>query len=158
MKIVKENTKKAVINTAETLIGTIGTNILLNKAPANIKKFAPAGAIALGFLAQLTDNQHLQHIGAGMATGGAINLIAEHVVPKSPQMAMVLPPVPQTGISGLGYMEEEFPQEFLPDAYDSEDLEGFDDDVEFEDFDPNEHDEFGNELNGLDAQGGFDNL
>lgn len=147
MKIVKQNAKKAVINTAETLIGTIGTNVLLNKAPANIKKYAPIGAVVLGFVAQLTDNEHLQSIGTGIATGGAINLIAEHVVPKNPPMAMMLPSVPSIGVSGLGYMNEEFPQEFLPDN-----------EVVFEDFNPNEHDEFGNELNGTEAQGGFDNL
>jgi hypothetical protein len=105
---------KSAIGVAESLGGALGANVLQNATfvPEKAKKFMPYATLGLGFLGMLTDNEHLQNVGVGMATMSGINIVSTHIAPKMPQMAAALPQLVATDtglgtVEGLGTITEE---------------------------------------------------
>lgn len=167
----KKNGSKSLVRTGSVIAGGIGANILQNVSPPQFKKFAAPAALALGIVAQMVDNEHVQSVGMGLAGMGAINTLTEHVVPKVPQAAMIAPQMANVGVNGLGYIEDEMDllgielagnyDDDLDDEFDDIELEGLGYTDEFTDYEDmtDEDDLDDDELDGLPEQeGGFDNL
>ena len=128
----KKNGQKSLVGTAEAVIGGIGANVLGNVAPSNIKKFVPIGAVVLGVVAQMFDNEHVKNIGLGLATMGAVNSVSEYIAPKVPAVAMALPPL-NSAVAGLGNLEQVY-EEMPVLGYDDfdEELQGLEEDYDDE--------------------------
>lgn len=162
----KKNGSKSLIRTGSVIAGGIGANILQNVSPPQFKKFAAPAAVALGVVAQIVDNEHVQNVGVGLAGMGAINALTEHVVPKIPKASMIAPQMVNTGVNGLGYIEDEMDLlgielagNYDDDLDDDIELEGLGYTDEFSDYEDLTDEEDNDELDGLPEQeGGFDNL
>lgn len=83
MNVTVQDFQEVALIAGGVAVGTAAGNLAITKAPAKIKKFAPAGVVLLGFGAMVAvDHPAVTGLGAGMISVGVSGLVTQFTKPE----------------------------------------------------------------------------